>query len=620
MPHHSGHRTRFVLCAAAVLLIAGLLWGLSGALAGSSPSPASGKTILKVGWTTDPDNLNPFVGFETSSFEIWSLNYDQLVEKNAKDFGPGPNGLAKSWDISPNGKVWTFHLQQGVKWQDGVPFSADDVAFTYNYIVDNNMYAFTVATDGIKKNGAVALDPNTVQITCKTPKADMLRLWIPILPKHIWANVSPSAAGNSYVNKPPIIGTGPFQTVEVKKGEYVRLVANKAYWRGAPHIDEIIFETYQNPDTMTSDLKTGTIDAAWGIPQAQFAPLKNTPGITAIAYNFFNWDYLNFNCLRPSFDYAAGWTKSYGNPVLQDPKFRTALNFAIDKQKLVEVAWAGNAQPGTTIMTPHSWSNPDYHWQPAADQVYPFDLAKAKAALDAAGYKDTNGDGVRDYKGKDITLQLWAPADNIQHQSEAKLIAGWFKAIGLNIKLEVLDVGVFNARIWNYEKGGNVYAPDFDMYIWDWDGYADPGQTLACYTAPQIGGWNEPCWDSPQFDALNAKQAAALDTTKRAQYIWQMQQLMYEQSPQVVLTYPYYLEGYNTDKWSGWTRVLNGHGPAFYTSGNIDTYLKLQPRAVAASGGAKGLWIGAGIAVVLVAAGLLVWWARRRRPAAVEAD
>ena len=281
-----------------MLVLAALLLGVlivpsRGALAsGSSPAPGD-TVVMRMGWTSDPDNLNPFVGWASASFEVWSLNYDQLVGWDPEDFSSTDTGLATSWDVSPDGKTYTFHLREGVKWQDGEPFTADDVAFTYNYIVKNDMYAFSIATTGIKE--ARIVDPLTVQIVCSEPKADLLRIWIPILPKHIWANVPPKTAGE-FVNKTPIVGTGPFQCVEFKKGGFVRMVANEDYYRGAPHLDEIIFQTYQNPDTMTADLKSGTIDAVQGVPQAQFASLSRTDGLQAVAYNYRNWDYLCFNC------------------------------------------------------------------------------------------------------------------------------------------------------------------------------------------------------------------------------------------------------------------------------------------------------------------------------------
>ena len=100
-----------------------------------SPSPAAGKTILRLGWTNDPDNLNPFIGYESSSYEIWAINYELLVGFRASDFANVPGvGLATDWETSDDGKVWTFTITDKSKWQDGEPLTASDVAFTFNYV------------------------------------------------------------------------------------------------------------------------------------------------------------------------------------------------------------------------------------------------------------------------------------------------------------------------------------------------------------------------------------------------------------------------------------------------------------------------------------------------------
>ena len=292
-------RVSLLFLVLALALVAALAWGIVGALAGSSsPSPTTGKVTLRIGWISEPDNLNPFVGYENSSYEIWALNYDFL-------FGFGPNNepipdiateipTQANGGISADGKVWTIHFRPGMKWQDGQPLTAEDVAWTYNYIVDNQMFAFSICTVGIKHVAVV--NPLEVKIICSAPKADMTKLWLPILPKHVWEHVPPNPAQSSYILKPPIVGSGPFQCVEFKKNNFVKMERNPLYWGKQPTVDEIIFETYQNADTMAQDLKSGTIDAAHGLSQAQFTQLSNMSGITAIAYNFFNWDYLNFNC------------------------------------------------------------------------------------------------------------------------------------------------------------------------------------------------------------------------------------------------------------------------------------------------------------------------------------
>jgi len=595
---------RLLLPCLGVLLAVGLLWGLGAALAtGGSPAPTS-KVVLRVGWTAEPDNLNPFVGYATASYEVWSLNYDTLVGYSVKDFTPVATGLAQSWEASQDGKVYTFHLRQDVKWQDGQPFTADDVAWTYNYIIEHKMSAFTQCTEDIKE--AKVIDPSTVQIICTKPKADLLSIWIPILPKHIWQNVSPKAAASTYAVKMPIVGTGPFQCVTFKKGDYVDMVANKDYFRGAPHIDEVVFQDYQSADTMTADFKSGAIDAAQDLPQAQFNVIAHTKGLTAVAYNYRNWDYLCMNCDTSS--------ASKGNPILRDVRFRQALNWAIDRQKLANIAWAGRAEPGTTILPPGEWFNPDYHWEPPADVAYRFDPAHADQLLDQAGYKEVNG--VRlDKSGTPITLRLYADSSSTEEQTEAKLITVELQRLGLNIDFKIIDPSLMSNDVWNFV--GNTYEPDFDLYVWDWDGYFDPGQTLASFTTDQISGWNEPCWSNTEYDKLCAQQAVTLDTTKRQQLIWRMQQIMYEQTPEIVLTYPKYLQAYNSAKWTGWTRILNGTGPAFYVT-MPDSYLNLRSATTKSTSRSSTLWIALVVLAAAVVVGAATWLIRRRLHAEAE--
>ena len=601
-----------LLLVVAVLLVAAAAWAAATsttARASSSPSPAS--VVLKFGWTSEPDNLNPFIGWANTTYEIWALNYDFL-------FGFGVNGgqatldLASEWPtqanggISPDGKVWTIHLRPGVKWSDGQPLTAADVAFTYNYVVKNQMANLALATVGIV--GAKVVDPTTVQIICSQPKADMEHIFLPILPKHVWEHVSPRAAATSYVSAPPIVGSGPFSTTAFKKGTYVEMVRNPYYWGKKPTVDKILFEMYQDADSMVADLKSGNLDGAWGVPQAQFKPLSSQPGISTIAYNFFNWDYIDINC--------SSSTASTGNPVLRDVRFRAALNYAIDRTKLAKLAYQGLAAPATSIMPPDTWTNPDYHWQPQADQAYTFDIAKANQLLDAAGYaRDPSGQ--RLYKGKPITLRLWSTTDFQQAQLESKLIAGWLQELGLKVTLSVLDRGTVYADMFNYK--GAAFAPDYDLFVDDWAGFGDPGQTLTAFSTAGIGATNEPAWSNAAFDSLILQQATAMDPSKRNGFVQQAQQLFYEQSPQVVLVYPQYLEAYNTARWTGWTPMLNGRGPVFMTTGNIDSYLNLKPVTGSTSGGgAKGATIAIAVVIVVVLAGLSLWLVRRRRAGVEE--
>ena len=124
---------------------------------------------LKIGYTADADNLNPFVGYNAVAYEVWHLNYDMLVGYNTKDYSPAPE-YAESWSISADGKTWTFKIRHGMKWQDGVPATAGDAAFTYNYIIENDMTAFSSFTKHIVK--AVAVDDYTLQLAVRLAQGE----------------------------------------------------------------------------------------------------------------------------------------------------------------------------------------------------------------------------------------------------------------------------------------------------------------------------------------------------------------------------------------------------------------------------------------------------------------
>jgi peptide/nickel transport system substrate-binding protein len=290
---------------------------------------------------------------------------------------------------------------------------------------------------------------------------------------------------------------------------------------------------------------------------------------------------------------------------------------AIDRDKLVSVAHGGLATPGTTLVNPDTWVDPDWHWQPPAEQMLSFDLEKAKQTLEAAGYKDTNGDGVREGKdGKPIKLRLWASSDVPPTQSEGKLIAGWWKEIGIDVELAVVNQGTIDDAVWNYE--GATYVPDYDCIVVASSGFLDPGLTLDMYTKAQIQNWNDACWWNPEYDKLAAGVSTQMDTGQRKQDIDRMQEIFYEDAPTSVLTYPKELEAYNTEDWTGWTPLMVGGqpGPVFGTSANPETYLNLKPVAQSKTSGGGGISTTTILIIVvaaLVVVAVIVWLVVRRR-------
>jgi len=596
---------------AVLLLAALLLLGLAVAQGASaaSPSASPGGQTFRVGWMQEPDNINPWLGALVESYEITHLNYDYLVGYDPKDFSPRPE-IATSWDVSPDGKVWTFKIREGVTWSDGEPLTAADVAFTYNFNVQNQVGLYYAYWQGIEK--AVAVDPTTVEIYCTTPMANMVSNIVPIIPEHVWSKIPAKKATTTFENPPTVVGSGPFQVVEWQRGKFLRLKANKAYWAGAPKIDELIFQFYTNPDTLSSDLKAGTLDAAVWLPPASAAQLRTVPELTVIKGTSWRFNELGFNCYDSP--------DSLGNPVLVDEQFRQALNWAIDREKITSVAFFGEGSEGQTLLPPYS----RYTWQAPADQAYTYDPAKADAALNAAGYKDVNGDGLRETKaGKKLDLRLYATTQSLESQSAAKLIAGWLEDVGVKTTLTVMDSGALLAAQYNFK--GDTYAPDFDMFVWYWTQDPDPALMLSVPTKSQIGAWSDTLWWTLEYDALNVQQFSEIDADQRVATAQQMQQMIWEASPYIIFTYPYELEAYRSDRWEGVVMSPQGmegfDGAAFFNYPNVDTYrLVTAKTAETGTSGANTtvLWIvGAVVAVVVVVA--IVLLVRRRRGRSVEA-
>ncbi len=601
---------RIVLLALALLVGAGLAGGVGAALAADpSASPDDGKATLNVGWTTDPDNLNPFVGIEQSSYELFHISYDFLTHFGDEFLETVP-GLAESWESSDDGLTWTFTIREGVTWDDGEPLTASDVAFSFNFQRDLELSAFLAALDGIEE--VTAPDDRTVVIRCSRPKADILAMWVPIIPEHIWSELKTYDEVQQYLNAPPIVGSGPFQVVEWDKGKFVRCVANEDYWGGAPKVDEVVFSVYKNQDTLAQDLKLGTIDLAINIPPAQVAALAGDANLEADACSQKAFDYLSFNCYEGP---------SLGNPVLKDPAFRQALNWGIDKAQMAELAYQGYADPATSLFEVDFYDPElDWHWQPPAEVEYRYDPDKAKELLDAAGYKDSDGDGVLNDPNngdRNISLRLWARTESPQSQTMGKLITGWWEELGVDIQFSVEQNGVLIDGGYNYD--GDTYKPDYDIYIWTWQpSGSDPGRRLGYFRTEQIENQNDACWSNPEYDRLWEEQSQELDPQKRLEIVHRMQEIFYTESPYIVLTYPKLLQAWNTSEWEGWRRIPEGSGAIAFLSDNVSNYYKVGPVGAESSAGGFSTGVLIGIVVAVVAVIAIVLLVVRSRPKAEE--
>ena len=201
-----------------------------------------------------------------------------------------------------------------------------------------------------------------------------------------------------------------------------------------------------------------------------------------------------------------------------------------------------------------------------------------------------------------------------------KLITGWWEELGLDIEYSVEDNGVLIDGGYNY--AGDTYKPDYDMYIWAWQpSGSDPGRRLGYFRTVQIENQNDACWSSKEYDDLWEQQSEELDPQKRKEIAHQMQEILYEESPYICLTYPKLLEAWNTERWEGWQRIPQPNGAVAYISDNVSNYYKVAPKAAEttpeSSSGSSMTWIIiVVVAVVVVVAIVLI--VLRRKPKAEE--
>ena len=587
-------RLRLGLAAGVAILMA---VAAATALAASPSASPSGvdQSVFKVGFSEDIDGLNPFYNYSTISWQAFHLNYNYLTWYD-ENYKPVPD-LATSWTQNPDGTVWTFTIRQGVKWHDGVPLTARDVSFTYNYILKNNLTFYMSYLADVTK--VEAPDDSTLVITSRRPNPMMLALYIPILPEHLWSSIDGQKVTS--MENVPTVGSGPFKVGVVEKGNYVEMTANDDYFGGPPNIKRVLFKIYATEDSLVQDYKVGALDVAVFQLPTSLRAVAGVQGSKTVAVPTIGFYMLGFNC----------WTsaESKGNPLLRDVRIRQAIAWAIDKTRICQASMSGQVQEGTSVLSP---AMGDWHWQPPADQFITYDPSKAEQILDAAGYTDRDGDGVReDASGKQLEFKLNAMSDYPSAVSAAKLIDHYLKDVGISTRLEIMSEGAFSDAIY-----GNAGV---DMYVWFWAGEIDPGYQLSAFITSQILNNNDSCYSNPIYDKLFDEQGGAVDRAKRVDIVHQMEEILYRDCPYVVLWYNPNLQAYRADRWTGW-QLAPKSAPAPVVNYLAGTYVSVKPAVVAGPTGG-GLGAGAIVGIVVGAAivvGIVVWLVVRRRPKDVE--
>lgn len=587
--------------------------GASSAPSGAPSVPAGSKTFT-IGITGDVDSLNPYSGFLTISYEVYSDVYDLLEGWSQKDYSPVP-GLASSWTHSDDGLTWTFKIRSGVTWSDGQPLTADDVAYTFNRAI-NDEAANSQYSNYVKNIKSVdAPDATTAVFHLTAADPIMTQLWVPVLPKHIWEKVSAKDSG-TFTNE-AMVGSGAFQLVKRDTGQDIVLKANKNYWGGAPKIDYLVYRVYKDEDAMLQALRKGEIDAVDDISASGYISLDGAPNVTRINATGTTFDELGFNTGAATVD-----NKPVGNgsAAARDPKFRQAIATAIDLKSLADKVMQGYGHIGASIIPP---AYTQWAYAPG-DGAFTYNATKAGQMLDAAGYtKGADGLRIDPQTHKTLNLRFDAPNDDPRYKSDVAYISGWLQEVGIKTTTQLVAEDKLTDLIGNGEV---------DLFVWGWGVEPDPSFQLSTMTCDQrdtgtpsapTAGWSDSFYCNPTYDNLFKQQGQTLDPAARSSIIKQMQQILYTDAPYIVLYYPNDLEAYRSDRWTNIQLQPVKGGNAFFQMGTY-TYrsVDVKTKAVAASdkgGLGVGAWIGivAAIVVALGAGGFLI---TRRRATADERE
>jgi len=591
-------RTMRRTLAAAILAAAAL------AAIGAAPASSATKPIVfNVGDTQGIDSMNPIVGVTVPAYEAWNIQYATLTDKSPKDFSTIP-GLAKSWKGSADGKTWTYTLRPNLKWSDGQPLTSEDIAYTVNRARKEEWLNYTSVVANLT---ATAPDPNTVVIRTSVADPKLPTMDVYILPKHIWEKQDAKAV-TKYAALDGV-GSGPFTLEHFEKGQFARFKVNPYYFGGKSPISSVVLREFDNPDAMVAALKRGEIDAAEDVPGTAFHQLQKDKSIVTVQGNQGAMEEFAING-------GAGLKKPH--PALLDPRVRQAIAHAIDKQTIVKRVLAGLGTPADTLSV-----SPNTEWSPKIPdgQRLDFDIAKANQILDQAGYKDTNGDGIREMPGggRPLKLRYAVRSEGDSGQPTAELISGWLRQIGIATTEKVYNDSQLTELI---GKG------DYDVFVWGWTPFVDPDPMLSYFTCDQVSSdpkdptnyYNDANWCDHTYDALYKQQKVERDKNKRMDIVHQMLTRFYDSATYDVLyTYPD-LQAYRKGKFTGWIRQPSGTGPVIF-SNTSPTYAALRPVVASAStsgdsggGGGSGTLIAIiAVVAVLVAGG--AFWAMRRRTA-----
>jgi peptide/nickel transport system substrate-binding protein len=488
-----------------------------------TPAAHKGGTVV-LGESGDISTLNGLLARDTPTLYITGAIYEGLIGLSPVDGRIVPS-LADSWDVSPDGLTYTFHLNKKAKWHDGVDFTADDVAFSFDAALDPNTGTVfrTILHDAVESYRVI--DPDTFEIKARDRLVTFMTEGVgsvTIMPKHIWQNVGFDAwsfdGGSTGKDPSRVIGTGPFKFKEWVQGDHVTIVRNDDYYDVVPNIDALTLQVQPNAESAVLALQNKAIDVLEVIPPEQTEAVQNTPGMKVDIYDFNEATQYVFN-LDPA-----------RTTLFTDPAVRQALYYALDRNSITKNIYLGFGEPAVGTQPPLS---PGY----APDQMtpdYAFDPAKAKQMLADAGWTDSNGDGVVDKDGQKMKFELiYQSGATVVDQLVSYMQEAW-KAVGVDMEpratsdmLSILD------------------KHDFEMALLAFQLGTDGSQTILYSCSAYDNGLNFGKFCDQNWDALDQQQRREFDPAKRGDLLVQQSEIVWQQQPVGMIRFGVARTGYN---------------------------------------------------------------------------
>jgi peptide/nickel transport system substrate-binding protein len=465
----------------------------------ATPAPKRGGTLV-IAASADPGQFNPAISTAGGTHFVADNLYNGLIFLD-EQLTPHPD-LADSWDVSPDGKTYTFHLHPGVKWQDGQPFSSDDVKFSFEQVLLKYHARTKSGLEGVL-DGVDTPDQTTVVLRFKQPYGPLLQrldvVEAPIVAKHIYEGQDPT---NADANLKPV-GTGPYKLAEYVKGDHVKLVRNDSYFKpGLPYLDEVDFRIIPQASTAVAALEAGEVDYVQGVPGPDLVRVKANPAIKlgqtgAGSGGSFCADTMFFNLSRTPLD---------------KPEVRQAFAYGMDRDQILhEVYFDQGRVAKSAISADIAWAtNPNV-------QQYAHDAGKANQLLDQAGLP-RGADGMR-FTSTFVHATSYAKYGELMKQQLAE--------VGININLMPLEVNAANEQ--NYIK------KDFDLGFASYCNGPDPEIGVRrMYVSNNIGPIlfsNGASYKNPQVDQLFDQAASAVERAERARAYAQFQDIVAKDLP-----------------------------------------------------------------------------------------